>query len=71
MIEIRIADGIYDSRSLVRPMKSVVAMMPNPDTKLPYDGARVILEAGGQIYRDVLALSLTEHANHSDTEVCP
>lgn len=36
----KIVGGIYDDRFLVKPTKSAVAMMPNADMELPYDGAR-------------------------------
>ena len=35
--------GIYDDRFLVKPAKSAVAMMPNADMELPYDGAKEML----------------------------
>jgi len=39
----KIIGGIYDDRFLVKPTKSVVAMMPNADMELPYDGAKEML----------------------------
>ena len=36
----RIFGGIYDDRFLVKPTKSAVAMMPDADRELPYDGAK-------------------------------
>ncbi len=39
----KIVGGIYDDRFLVKPTKSAVAMMPNADKELPYDGAKEIL----------------------------
>ena len=39
----KIVGGIYDDRFLVKPTKSAVAMMPNADTELPYDGAKEML----------------------------
>lgn len=39
----KIVGGIYDDRFLVKPTKSAVEMMPNADTKLPYDGAKEML----------------------------
>ena len=35
--------GIYDDRFLVKSTKSAVAMMPNADMELPYDGAKEML----------------------------
>ncbi|MBQ5952595.1 MAG: TfoX/Sxy family protein [Lachnospiraceae bacterium] len=39
----RIVGGIYDDRFLVKPTKSVLAMMPNADMELPYEGAKEML----------------------------
>ena len=39
----KIVGGIYDDRFLVKPTKSAVAMMPNADRELPYDGAKEML----------------------------
>jgi len=39
----KIVGGIYDDRLLVKPTKSAVAMMPNADKELPYDGAKEML----------------------------
>jgi len=39
----KIVGGIYDDRLLVKPTKSAVAMMPNADMELPYEGAKVML----------------------------
>ena len=39
----KIVGGIYDDRLLVKPTKSAVAMMPNADTELPYEGAKEML----------------------------
>lgn len=36
----KIVGGICDDRFLVKPTKSAVAMMPNADMELPYDGAK-------------------------------
>ena len=35
--------GIYDDRFLVKQTKSAVAMMPNADMELPYEGAKEML----------------------------
>ena len=39
----RIIGGIYDDRFLMKPTKSAVAMMPDADMELPYDGAKKML----------------------------
>lgn len=39
----KIIGGIYDDRFLVKPTKSAMAMMPNADTELPYEGAKEML----------------------------
>ena len=39
----RIVGGIYDDRFLVKPTKSAVAMMPETDRELPYEGAKEML----------------------------
>ena len=35
--------GIYDDRFLVKPVKSAVAMMPDAEMELPYEGAKEML----------------------------
>lgn len=39
----KIIGGIYDDRFLVKPVKSAMAMMPNADMELPYEGAKEML----------------------------
>ena len=39
----KVVGGIYDDRFLVKPVKSAVAMMPNADRELPYEGAKKML----------------------------
>ena len=39
----KIVGGIYDDRFLVKPTKSAVAMMPNADMEVPYEGAKEML----------------------------
>ena len=39
----KVVGGIYDNRFLVKPVKSAVAMMPDADMELPYDGAKEML----------------------------
>ncbi|MBQ3305021.1 MAG: TfoX/Sxy family protein [Clostridia bacterium] len=39
----KVVGGFYDDRFLVKPVKSAVAMMPNADRELPYEGAKEML----------------------------
>ena len=39
----KVVGGIYDDRFLVKSTKSAVAMMPNADPELPYEGAKEML----------------------------
>ena len=39
----RIFGGIYDDRFLVKPTRSAVAMMPDADRELPYEGTKEML----------------------------
>lgn len=39
----KVVGGIYDNRFLVKPVKSAVAMMPNAEMELPYEGAKEML----------------------------
>ena len=39
----KIIGGVYDDRFLVKPTKSAVAMMPNAEKELPYEGAKELL----------------------------
>ncbi|MBQ5995810.1 MAG: TfoX/Sxy family protein [Clostridia bacterium] len=39
----KVVGGIYDDRFLVKPTKSAVAMMPNANMELPYDGEKEML----------------------------
>ena len=39
----KVVGGIYDDRFLVNSTKSAVAMMPNSDMELPYEGAKEML----------------------------
>lgn len=36
----KIIGGIYDNRFLVKPVKSVMVLMPNAKMELPYPGAK-------------------------------
>ena len=39
----KIIGGIYDNRLLVKPTKSAVALLPNAQSELPYEGAKEML----------------------------
>ena len=39
----KIVGGIYDDRFLVKPVKAAVAMMPDAEMELPYEGAKEML----------------------------
>ena len=39
----KVIGGIYDDRFLVKPTKSAVAMMPDADMELPYEGAKQMI----------------------------
>ena len=39
----KIVGGIYDDRFLVKPTKFAMAMMPNAEMELPYEGAKKML----------------------------
>ena len=39
----KIVGGIYDDRLLVKPTKRAIAMMPDAETELPYEGAKPML----------------------------
>ena len=39
----KVVGGIYDDHFLVKPVKSAVAMMPDADMELPYEGAKEML----------------------------
>lgn len=39
----KVVGGIYDDRFLVKPVKSAVAMMPDADMELPYEGSKEML----------------------------
>ena len=51
----RIFGGIYDDRFLVKPTKSAVAMMPDADRELPYEGAKEMLLVDNVDNREFLA----------------
>ena len=39
----KIVGGIYDDRFLVKPTKSAIAMMPDAEMELPYEGAKEMI----------------------------
>ena len=39
----KIVGGVYDNRLLVKPTKSAVALLPNAQRELPYEGAKEML----------------------------
>ncbi len=39
----KVVGGIYDDRFLVKPVNTAVAMMPDADLELPYEGAKEML----------------------------
>ena len=51
----RIIGGVYDDRFLVKPTKSALAMMPDADRELPYEGAKEMLLVDNVDNRDFLA----------------
>ena len=55
----RIIGGIYDNRLLVKPTPSAMAMMPEADRELPYEGAKEMLLVGNVDNRAFLRELLT------------
>jgi TfoX/Sxy family transcriptional regulator of competence genes len=55
----RIVGGIYDDRFLVKPTKSALAMMPDADREIPYEGAKEMLLVDNVDDRGFLAELLT------------
>ncbi|WP_031553862.1 TfoX/Sxy family protein [Oribacterium sp. FC2011] len=39
----KVFGGIYDDRFLVKPTKSAIAMMPDAEMELPYEGAKEMI----------------------------
>ena len=39
----KVIGGIYDDRFLVKPTKSAVALMPDAERELPYEGSKEML----------------------------
>ena len=55
----KIVGGIYDDRFLVKPVKSAVAMMPDADREVPYEGAKEMLLVDNVDNREFLQELLT------------
>ena len=72
----RIVGGIYDDRFLVKPTKSAVAMMPETDRELPYEGAKEMLLVDNVDNREFLEELLTAmyqdlHTSHLHSDSHP
>lgn len=39
----KVIGGIYDDRFLVKPVKAAVALMPDAEKEIPYEGAKEML----------------------------
>ena len=55
----KVVGGIYDDRFLVKPTKSALAMMPDADRELPYEGAKEMLLVDNVDNREFLTELLT------------
>ena len=55
----KIVGGIYDDRFLVKPTKSAMAMMPDAERELPYEGAKEMLLVDNVDNREFLNERLT------------
>lgn len=55
----RIFGGIYDDRFLVKPTRSAMAMMPDAERELPYEGAKEMLLVDNVDNREFLSELLT------------
>ena len=55
----RIIGGIYDDRFLVKPTQSALAMMPDADREIPYEGAKEMLLVDNVDNREFLAELIT------------
>lgn len=55
----KIVGGIYDDRFLVKPTKSALAMMPDAEHELPYEGAKEMLLVDNVDNREFLNELLT------------
>ncbi|MDD3414357.1 MAG: TfoX/Sxy family protein [Lachnospiraceae bacterium] len=50
----KIIGGIYDDRFLVKPVKSAIAIMPDADYEIPYEGAKKMLMVDDVDNRELL-----------------
>ncbi len=50
----KIVGGIYDDRFLVKPTRSALAMMPDAEPVLPYEGAKAMLPVDDVDNKDFL-----------------
>ena len=55
----KVIGGIYDNRFLVKPTNSALAMMPDADRELPYEGAKEMLLVDNVDSREFLRDLLT------------
>ena len=51
----KIVGGIYDDRFLVKPVKAAMAMMPDANMELPYEGAKEMILVDDVDDREFLA----------------
>lgn len=51
----KIIGGIYDDRFLVKPVRAALAMMPDADREIPYEGAKEMLLVDNVDNREFLA----------------
>ena len=51
----KIIGGIYDDRFLVKPVRAALAMMPDADWEIPYEGAKEMLLVDNVDNREFLA----------------
>ena len=56
----RIVGGVYDDRFLVKPTKTAIAMMPDAERELPYEGAKEMLLVDNVDDREFLQKLLEE-----------
>ena len=56
----RIVGGVYDDRFLVKPTKTAIAMMPDAERELPYEGAKEMLLVDNVDDREFLQRLLEE-----------
>ena len=55
----KVVGGIYDDRLLVKPTASALAMLPEADRELPYEGAKEMLLVDRVDDREFLRMLLT------------